>query len=79
MRVLTDLYFRSFIPKVKEFSGIISKLPNAKGSQYVPDGYGHSTIGNTDEFDQAKEAYSKSYTQLMETLQKHSKGRTDIT
>jgi hypothetical protein len=79
MRVLTDLYFRSFIPRLKEFACIVSKLPNAKRSQYVPDEYGHSTIGNTDEFDQAKVAYSKSYTNLMETLQKLSKGSTDIT
>lgn len=79
MRVLTDIYFRSFVPIVKEFSGIISKLPNAKRSQYVPDGYGHSTISNTDEFDQAKVAYTRSYTKLMEILQKHSKGSTDIT
>jgi len=80
MRVLTDLYFRSFTSRVKEFSIIVSKLAHAKRSQYnVPDGYGHLAKGNTDEFDQAKEAYTKSYTKLMETLQELARGSTDIT
>ncbi len=80
MKVLTDLYFRSLSSRVNDFSGIVSKLTNAKRSQYnVPDEYGSLTKGNTDQFDQAKEAYSKSYTKLMETLQKHAKGSADIT
>ncbi len=67
---LTDIYFKSLTARVTEFSGIVNNLQNANRSQYnVPDGYGHLAKGNTDEFNQAKEAYTKSYTKLMETLQ----------
>lgn len=76
MTVLTDLYLQSLIPQLEEFWKRITSVDNAHKRQYnVPDGYGHTTKGNTDEFDQAKEAYIKSFNKFRETLQDLAKKR----
>jgi hypothetical protein len=85
IEVLIDLYFSSYASREEELSNIIMKTVEdaVRSGSRIYDYLGHFKIGYADTLgqsrDQAKEAYSKSYTKLMETLQELAKGNTDIT
>lgn len=75
MQVLTDLYFEHHKAIVADFYSRVQDIEDAHRRQYnAQDDYGHAIIGDTTEYDQAKEAYIKSFNKLIETFQKLAKG-----